>query len=249
MYFENFDLESVVTPVDYRKLEQLLLESEYSEVKTHEVVKGFKDGFDLSFRGEIDGVQRYAPNLILRVGSPVQLWNKIIKEVKLKRYVGPFEKPPFESFIQSPVGLVPKSNGDTRLIFHLSYPRSGSSVNSQIPDDLCTVNYPDFSDAILKCLEEGVNCSIAKTDMDSAFRQLGIKPEQWNLLILKVASPFDGKTYYFCDKCLPFGASVSCRVYQKFSNCLAHVASYRSKKSPVNYLDDFYFLPAIKTAL
>ena len=49
-----------------------------------------------------------------------------MKEVKLKRFAGPFESSPFEDFIQSPVGLVPKDNGkDTRLIFHLSYPRTG----------------------------------------------------------------------------------------------------------------------------
>ena len=46
------------------------------------------------------------------------------------------KKPPFEHFIQSPISLVPKDNGaKTRLIFHLSHPRSGKyrSVNAGIP--------------------------------------------------------------------------------------------------------------------
>ena len=70
-------------------------------------------------------------------------------EVKTKRYAGPFEKVPYKYFIQSPIGLVPKDKGKkTRLIFHLSYPKTGDSVNSGIPEDLCSVEYPDFMDAV-----------------------------------------------------------------------------------------------------
>ena len=45
-----------------------------------------------------------APNLKLTVGNETILWNKVMKEVKAKRYAGPFT----EDFIQSPIGLVPK---------------------------------------------------------------------------------------------------------------------------------------------
>ena len=50
--------------------------------------------------------KRKAPTLQLRIGSKTELWNKIMTEVKDKRYAGPFKKPPFKYFIQSPVGLV-----------------------------------------------------------------------------------------------------------------------------------------------
>ena len=39
------------------------------------------------------------------------LWNKVMKEVEAKRFAGPFEKIPFDNFIQSPIGLVPKDGG------------------------------------------------------------------------------------------------------------------------------------------
>ena len=75
-----------------------------------------------------------------------------MKEVKLKRYAGPYKEIPYDNdFIQSPIGLVPKDNGhDMRLIFHLSYPKTkkageSSSVNANIPQHLCKVQYPDFS--------------------------------------------------------------------------------------------------------
>ena len=52
------------------------------------------------------------------------------------------DDPPFDFFIQSPIGLVPKDGGeDTRLIFHLSYPRNGLSVNSEHPKEYCSVQY------------------------------------------------------------------------------------------------------------
>ena len=45
---------------------------------------------------------------------------QIDEEVKVGRVAGPFAEIPFENYIQSPIGLVPKSGGDqTRLIFHL----------------------------------------------------------------------------------------------------------------------------------
>ena len=44
-----------------------------------------------------------------------------MKEVSLGRIAGPFEKIPFTNFMQSPIGLVPKTGGKTHLIFHLSF--------------------------------------------------------------------------------------------------------------------------------
>ena len=80
-------------------------------------------------------VKMKSANLKLECGTEANLWEKMMKEVKLERFAGPFEQIPYEH-IQSPVGLVPKGkNGDTRLIFHLSYPRGGNSkyVNANTP--------------------------------------------------------------------------------------------------------------------
>ena len=49
-----------------------------------------------------------APNLKFRVGNPTILWNKVMKEVGLGRYAGPFKQIPFNNYIQSPIGLVEK---------------------------------------------------------------------------------------------------------------------------------------------
>ena len=248
MSYENFDLSSVKSPVQVDKFKQLLVESEYDENKTKFLVEGFRTGFSIGYQGP-QNVKIKSPNLKLReVGNPIMLWNKIMKEVKAERCAGPFKKIPFEYFIQSPIGLVPKDGGkDTRLIFHLSYPRGGtSSVNSNTPVDMCTVKYPDFNEVIQFCVAAGKSCKIAKSDMKSAFRNLGIRPEDWRYLIMMAVSPLDGETYYFVDKCLPFGASISCSHFQRFSNAVKHTVKWRTGKNLVNYLDDYFFAALLK---
>ena len=194
-------------------------------------------------------MQMTANNLKFRgVGNPTILWNKIMKEVGEKRVAGPFKEIPYKYFIQSPVGLVSKDGGaDCRLIFHLSHPHGdGTSVNVNTPKSLCTVKYPNFSEAIQLCLKTGCKCIIRRSDMRSAFRQLGSKKSQWYLMIMKATSPIDGRTYFFMDKCVAFGSLQSYAIFQEFSNCIAHLVKFRSHKDLLNYLDDYFFIAMLK---
>ena len=248
LYYENFDLDNVVSPVDTEVLEKLLIETKYDKVKTQWLVSSFREGFDIGYRGD-QSIKMKAPNLKFKqVGNPTTLWNKVMKEVKAKRYAGPFDKIPFDNFIQSPIGLVPKDGGrDTRLIFHLSYPRAkGTSLNANTPKELCSVKYPDFSKAIELCRKAGVNCKLSKSDMKSAFRNLGVLRKHWRWLVMKAQSPIDSKTYYFVDKCLPFGAAISCSHFQTFSDAVAHIIKYKTRQENVNYLDDFLFIALLE---
>ena len=218
----------------------------YDEQEIKFLINGFQNGFDIGYRGN-QLVKQLSHNLRLKDSSEyIVLWNKVMKEVKLKRFAGPFADLPFDdTFIQSPIGLVQKDNGkDSRLIFHLSYPcKSGISVNENTPRDFCSVQYPDFQKAIELCIRAGVGSKISKSDMTSAFRNLGIRKLDWRWLILKAKLPFDDKFYYFVDKCLPFGASISCALFQRFSNAIAHIVRVKSGgQDNVNYLDDFLFV-------
>ena len=248
LQFENFDLQSIKTPVNVEVFKDLLVRSSYDKKETDFLIDGFTNGFSIGYNGN-ENIQISAPNLKFReVGNATILWNKVMKEVKEKRYAGPFDKIPFRHYIQSPIGLVPKDGGkDTRLIFHLSYRRGkGMSVNENTPADLCTVKYPDFNEAVQFCITEGRFCHIAKSDMKSAFRNLGIKKKHWKYLIMKAQSPLDGKIYYFVDKCLPFGASISCSHFQRFSNAVKHIVQWKTSKKLVNYMDDFLFAALAK---
>ena len=240
------DLENIYTPVDPEKLRELLIQTKYGKTETDFLYNGFKYGFDIGCQ-ELEDIQirQKAPNLKFTVGNKTELWNKVMKEVQLKRYAGPFESIPFSNFIQSPIGLVPKDNGTkTRLIFHLSYPRNGISVNSATPEERKSVKYPSFDEAIKLCQKIGSKgkCRIAKSDLSAAFRHFGIRKEHWKILIMKAIDPQSGKTFYFVDKCMPFGAAISCSHFQRFSNALAHIVTYFTSCDNINYLDDFFFV-------
>ena len=206
--------------MNWKKLKELLESAGYDQEKTDFLVNGFKDGFDLGYEGD-PYVRIESKNLRLTIGDEVELWNKVMKEIKLKRYAGPYKKVPFKYFIQSLIGLVPKDGGkETRLIFHLSHPRKSEtkkSVNANTPQERCKVKYPDFCEAIIKCLRAGKGCFISRSDMKAAFRNLGISPRYFKYLVMKARNPEDGKWYYMVDKCLPFGASISCSLFQSFS--------------------------------
>ena len=122
-YFENFDLSSIITPVNADWLEYLLQTTNYDSAETKFLVDGFKQGFDIGYQGPQIRQSRsenipFTPG----VGNHTEMWNKIMKEVEAGRVAGPFNEIPFKNFIQSPIGLVPKKGkSKTRLTFHLSY--------------------------------------------------------------------------------------------------------------------------------
>ena len=62
--------------------------------------------------------------------------------------------------------------------------------------------------------------------------------------MMKARDPLTDEWKYFIDKCLPCGASISCALFQRFSDALCHLIEYRvgRKKSLTNYLDDFLFI-------
>ena len=91
---ENLNLEDIVTPVKCQVLEELLVNTGYDRSKTEFLVNGFKNGFELKYNGKLLGSKRFAPNLKLAVGSKLELWNKVMNEVELGRYAGPFCEPP-----------------------------------------------------------------------------------------------------------------------------------------------------------
>ena len=149
-----------------------------------------------------------------------------MKEVKVGKYAGPLEDIPYKNFIQSPIGLVPKAGNKTQLIFPLAYEfvDGKGSLNGNTPKEKCSVKYHDLDTAIKQCIlmsERGELITgektivLGKTDLSSAFRILPLKVKCFCWMILKAEDPRDKKKYkYFVDKCLPFGASISCSHYQ-----------------------------------
>ena len=179
----NFNLEDIITLVVPDILEKYLQWSNYDSTESRFLVNGFREGFDIHYEGPQNrcDVARNIPFQV-GVGEKFEMWNKMIKEVKERRYCGPFREVPYGRFIQSPIGLVPKAGNKTRLIFHLSYdfPNGNRSVNFHTPPELYTIKYRDIDYAVkllLMLQKTGIKrIFYSKTDLMSAFRILPLKP-------------------------------------------------------------------------
>ena len=108
----NHDLVNISTPIDVVELETLLNKTNYNPKETAYLIKGFTKGFSLGYKGPKERKDT-ASNIPFTpgIGDKVHMWNKIIKEVQLGCFAGPYEKIPFENYVQSPIGLVPKAGG------------------------------------------------------------------------------------------------------------------------------------------
>ena len=70
---------------------------------------------------------------------------------------------------------------------------------------------------------------LGKTDLKSTFRWLPLLSWCFKFLLLKAQHPQTGKFYFFADKCLPFGASISCSHFQRLSNAIKHIVESLEK--------------------
>lgn len=193
---------------------------------------GFRCGFRLDYSGP--SFTSHPRNLMSVLNNPSIVDAKLEKELSSHRLAGPFASPPFDPFVISPLGIVPKkSPGEFRLIHNLSHPR-GYSVNDGILPEDSSVSYATIDDEISFIRSVGRNCFLAKTDIKHAFRIIPIHPKDYHLLGIF------WKDMYFYDRCLPMGCSSSCKIFETFSTAVEWVA--RNKyfiRHILHLLDDF----------
>ena len=196
------------------------------------LLNGFKFGFQIPYEGPRE--HRFSKNHGSAKCNSKLVEEIIMKEVAVGRVAGPFFSMPIRNLMISPVGLVPKSTpGEMRLIFDLSFP-NGSSINEGIPREYASVSYTSFDAVVDMVLKEGQGCSLIKIDVKSAFRLLPIHPSDFSLLGMSVGEKI------FVDKCLPFGLSASCALFEKFSTFLEWcIKQAVGSDLLIHYLDDF----------
>lgn len=147
---------------------------------------------------------------------------KIQKEILAGRVAGPFPEPPIDQLHISPLGIVPKkAPGEFRMIHNLSYPR-GASVNNAIPQEMCTVKYASFDQAVTLVRGFGRGAFIAKCDIESTFRLLPVHPEDYRWLGFKFQDA------YFIDKAMPMGCLIACAAFETFSTFLEWALKFKT---------------------
>ena len=227
------------TPINVDNLEYLL--DNYNPILKKYLISGFRHGFDIGFRGEVN-CNPSVRNLQSTKEHKLAVTEALAKEVLVGRIAGPFASPPFSSFQLNPIGIVPKKEPNKfRMIFDLSYP-PGKAINNSIDDEHAHVQYASMNDAVTALLACGPHAYMAKTDIAKAFRLVPICPSQYHLLCVK----WDGVYYY--DKALTMGCRSSCKIFQSFSDALVFIASSRGIQHLINMLDDFLIVASSKQA-
>ena len=174
------------------------------------MLSGFIEELRLHYSGP--RISTFSDNLI-----SAQTHISETKETELGRVLGPFSKKnPISTLQVSPIGLVPKSSGEWRLITHLSYPEN-DSVNDFIDPQICSVKYLSFDKVVDMVSGLGKSALCGKMDISQAFRLLVVHPGDFDLLAIY----FDEHYYiYYIDKCMPMGCSLSCAVFEKLATFL-----------------------------
>ena len=176
----NFQSKNLPTPIDVPKLDRLL--SGYGELEKKRLIDGFTEGFTVPSTISSDPCKFGYTNHKTVNSNMSVVQDKLGKELSLGRIAGPFVDPPFEKFIVSPLGLVPKKNpGEFRLIHDLSFPK-GNSVNSHIDPQFSAVQYEVLDHCIEIIQSIGSGCLVAKADLRDAFRIIPVSPTSYRML-------------------------------------------------------------------
>ena len=220
------------SPIDVKRLSTYLVSYPNRKI-ADELANGFKFGFKIPYTGPRSYI--FCKNLKSADENKDQVYKKLIQEAELGRMAGPFQSLPIPNLRISPIGTVPKKDGGLRIITHLSYPQ-GNSVNSFIDPELASVQYSSFDQVVEIVSNLGKGALMGKMDIKSAFRLIPVSPSDFDLLGIQF------NDQYFIDKCLPFGCSISCSVFEKFSTFLHWLTVQKCDLNTMeHYLDDFFF--------
>ncbi len=89
-------------------------------------------------------------------------------------------------------------------------------------------------------LKLGPNCFMAKTDVQSAFRNIPVHPDDWELLGMK------WRGLYFFDRVLPFGLRSAPYIFNMLSDALEWILINKLGVSNVlHILDDFFIADGV----
>ena len=148
----------------------------------------------------------------LRAGRVVEIPKECVPAVQISRF-----------------GVIPKASqpGKWRLILDLSSP-DGSSVNDGIDAEHCSIAFATVDMAMRKITELGRGTQLAKVDIEHAYRNVPVHPDDRPMLGMMW-----GERVYV-DTVLPFGLRSAPKFFSSLSDCLEWILI-----GVMHYLDDF----------
>jgi hypothetical protein len=217
---------------------QLQLPPAYDPDLSRQIIEGMCAGTPIGFAGDRER-NRDAPNLgsaLVDARTRGLVAAAIAKDVADGKKAGPFPERPFPFFSVSPIGAVPKGDG-IRVIHHLSFPYGLNSISINAGIEREPLVLGRFDDACNAIRRAGRGCFLIKLDVEAAYKQVPVRPEDRALLGLK----WDGAYYY--ELVLPFGLRSSGVRWELYAAALHHFFRHHlGIRLVIHYVDDFLFV-------
>ena len=184
----------------------------------------------------------------LRIGE------NFARERDLGRMLGPFSSAPsghyWRKAVAIPVSEAIKGDGKFRTIFNFSYDWE-NSANAGIPQEYGFTTYPTFEEVGAAILRVGLKVIFfCLFDVESAFRNLRIHPDDWPYQIVAWQEYEGGPRLWWIDLALPFGVRTGPAIFNCFGDILEFILKHccfdeearRLYTQLKRYLDDHLLL-------
>lgn len=207
-----------------------------------EVPKGLCEGFDIGINSLILSHSYYPRNHYRTAEAHDFLVSKYCSEVALGRVLPGFNpafvEHWFGAFRTAPLNVIRGSSGKLRVTLDLSFPRNNSnipSVNSFINSDNFPCDWGTFAACWLLVAKAPPGSEVAVFDVDSAFRNIPTRPQDW----LKLAVSIDGNVHF--DFRLNFGAASAPGIFGHVADAIVAIYRHRGVDDVLKWVDDFIF--------
>ena len=187
------------------------------------------DGLFYGFRLGVDfppGGRSWVPSHLNDVAR-ARIGENFIRERELGRMLGPFSHPPsgqhWANAVAIPVSEAIKGDGKFRTIFNFSYDWE-NSANAGIPEAYGFTTYPTFEEVAAAILLVGLDkVFFCLFDVESAFRNLRIHPDDWIFQVVAWQEFEGGPRWWWIDLALPFGIRVGPAIFNSFGDVLEFI--------------------------
>ena len=105
-----------------------------------------------------------------------------------------------------------------------------------IEKDDFSLQYIKIDDAISALIQLGPDTFLAKTDIESAFRQFPVHLDDWELLGMR------WNNFYYFDKVLPFGLRSAPYIFNQLSDALEWILINKCTISYVGHILDHFLI-------
>ncbi len=198
------------------------------------ILEGISSGFRIGYQHATSRCKSARSNLFSATQHPAPVQAYLDEECTAGRVAGPFAPDEVRGLQVSRFGVIPKSNqpGKWRLILDLSFPH-GHSVNDGILREWCSMQYATVDQAVAHILQMGSGALLAKIDIEHAYRNVPVHPDDRHLLGMRWNNEL------FIDTTLPFGLRSAPKVFCAIADALEWILLHRGVTWSLHYIDDF----------